>query len=332
MLDLPKLRYKVAIIGNGKLAKAIAMAFLNAKFTPGQIIVIGSRETSDISWCKDLQIHASTNMSEVITATHIILAVTPQASGYVLDRLSNVSLEPLWGYEIISFVSGLYPRQISNFINSDVRHRVICATGNTNIAYGHGILCANRQSEILPYIADVRVFRNISDVLKMIVAVGSFNAIHSTAIQIAHRQSMYSVEKWIRCLRFSMQNFKQQRQINSEDPQRLIKEYIYNVRNVFVEKLECNEVAAFDLALGTFHSTLNTIDEMVKRGIEDPMETHKKTVVTKGGCTERGVDKILTPDQITSRDFLSHEVVDPIWEAASDFPNIVSASLEKIRA
>jgi pyrroline-5-carboxylate reductase len=142
-----KMNFKIAIIGNGKLAKSIVLGLLKSGFKPGQIIVIG-RETSDLEWFSK-KVNISRNMEEIATASHIIIAVTPDGCGDTLVRIRDVNLQRLWGYEIISFTSGLLTEQISNVIPENVLHRTIAATCNTNIAYGHGIICSTRDSSLL---------------------------------------------------------------------------------------------------------------------------------------------------------------------------------------
>jgi hypothetical protein len=83
------------------------------------------------------------------------------------------------------------------------------------------------------------------------------------------------------------------------------------------------------MALGTFKSTLQTLRAMINEGNADPVANLRSTVVTRGGCTEKGVNKILTPDQLTSRKFMEEEVVMPILNVANNFPRIATESIRK---
>lgn len=326
---MQKASYRIAIIGNGKLAKSIVSGLLRAGFRPGQIIVIG-RETSDLEWFSK-KVNISCNMAEIVTASHIIIAVTPAGSGDTLLRISQVQLARLWGYEIVSFTSGLIPEQVSNVIPESVMHRTISATCNTNIAYGSGMICATRDSDLLRYLADnyLCIERRPEMIINAIVSYGSFNALHCVGIDIARNRSAMSLEKWLNCADYCLTKFDFPERINSDDPQKVIKEYLSVVSRIFSNNLSYSINKSEELTLNTFKSTLRALRTMIVEGVENPVITLRDTVVTPGGCTEKGVNKILTPDQLTSRPFMEKEVVLPILNAANTFPSIVTESIKK---
>ncbi len=323
------MNFKIAIIGNGKLAKSIVLGLLKSGFKPGQIIVIG-RETSDLEWFSK-KVNISRNMEEIATASHIIIAVTPDGCGDTLVRIRDVNLQRLWGYEIISFTSGLLTEQISNVIPENVLHRTIAATCNTNIAYGHGIICSTRDSNLLRFLVGENLYieRNQEKIINYIVSIGSFNALHCVGVDLAKTKSRMPLSKWIDCADYSLSNFNFPDQIHSKDPQYVIKEYLCNVSRIFSRNFYHNVSQSERMALGTFKSTLQTLRAMINEGNADPVANLRSTVVTRGGCTEKGVNKILTPDQLTSRKFMEEEVVMPILNVANNFPRIATESIRK---
>lgn len=326
---MQKISYRIAIIGNGKLAKSIVLGLLRAGFRPGQIIVIG-RETSDLEWFSK-KVNTSRNMDEIITASHIIIAVTPTGCGDTLTRIRDVELQRLWGYEIISFVSGLLVEQVSNIIPESVAHRTIAATCNTNIAYGHGIICSTRDSDLLRFLVGENLYieRSQGKIINSIVGIGSFNALHCVGIELAKTKLHMPLSKWINCADYSLSNFSFPEQVHPDDPQYIIKDYLCNVSRIFSRNLYHNVSQSERMTLGTFKSTIETLRVMINEGIEDPVTNLRNTVVTPGGCTEKGVNKILTPDQLTSRQFMEEEVVMPILNVANTFPSIATESIRK---
>ncbi len=324
-----KSTYRIAIIGNGKLAKSITLGLLRAGFRPGQIIVIG-RETSDLEWFSK-KVNTSRYMEEIATASHIIIAVTPVGCGDTLTRISKVGLQRLFGYEFISFASGLMPEQISNFIPESVAHRTISATCNTNIAYGSGIVHSTRDSELLRFLVEdnLLIERKPEKIINSIVGVGSFNALHCVGIDIAKNQSGMTLEKWLNCAENSLSGFNFPEEINQKDPQHVIKEYLSTISIISSRNLNYTISQAEKLTLNTFSSTISALRTLIKEGVENPTIKLRESVVTPGGCTEKGVNKILTPDQLTSRQFMEEEVVVPILNVANTFPSIVSESIKK---
>ena len=297
-----KSKFVVAIIGNGKLSKCLVLGLLRKNFLrPHQIIVIG-RNLKKLSWFQERGVRISTEMQDVAVATHVFLMVSPDGSGDILARLEVVNLQPLYGYEIISLVSGLKSGHISNVIPPNVHHRIITATCNTSIAYGCGIICATEHSVLFENLGEVIIEKDFSMIVQSIVTVGSLSAFHCVALDMSYTQgASVNLTLWLQRLTVILEKFNFSEKIKDDDEYFIVKKYLIIIYHVLRHKrFGFSHRRAIKRVRMTIKSVVESLRIMSITAISAPIEALKVTVVTKNGCTEKGVNSILTKDDLLS--------------------------------
>ncbi|MEK7585631.1 MAG: NAD(P)-binding domain-containing protein [Patescibacteria group bacterium] len=321
---MQKARYKIAIIGNGKLAKAIVSGLLlSPNISPSDILVI-KRVIKKDEHCffKSLGVNVSTKMKDVSTASCIILAVTPLGSDYVVRGLSKVSLI---NHKVISFVSGLLRNQIRK---DPTKYRIIQATCNTNIAYRKGIICATGQSTVLSDLGQV-FLESPKRITRSIVTIGSGNGFDCRALYIGYISSgtQKSLREWLTRL-LAVVKDRNQMALQIEDEYAIIRKYLRNKSKVF-----CNNQFTYGRTAGTrsritMQSTIEALLSMDGDINLDSIRTLFDTVVTKGGCTEKGINMISSVEDLLSFEKLEEAFL-LVWQRAILFKKDVRTSIAK---
>jgi hypothetical protein len=321
---------KIAIIGNGKLAKALILGFLRSGITAENITVVHRVKTkSDLSFFKKKDIETTSDMQKIVEATHIILAVTPQGAGNVIMRLEKVDFLTTVGHrrhEIISFVSGLSTSDIL----TRVRHgsyNTICATLNTNVAYGKGIICASLPSDLFKYLGTY-IQETPERILRSIETVGSGAAFDGLALILGYEPyaNKIPLRTWLKGLQTALGNFDFTKKYHNEYS--VVCSYL-KVKSSILRNSQFRYTykSANQRSLITMKSTVESLLSMEDELTIDTIRGIIKTVVTEGGSTEKGINAITTVEQLLSREYLEKEVFIPVWNRTLKFRNDVLDSI-----
>lgn len=287
-------QYTFAIIGSGKIAKAFALILaVIFKDNLTQILFIGPRDTSNLSWFKEIGFSVSHDYQKLREARCIILAVTPKGTGTVLYRLKHVHLQPGYGpieQYIVSFISGVSALLISQHTNLGYG-RIITATTNTAIASGNGCICASGvvgNGVLETMVQEFGVFgtvqlMNEKHVLREITFTGSRAAFHAQGLRILHTTYFPNIpfSDWLQNLL-----------VGSLDQEyfKPVLKYLRMETGV-LKKFGYSSEYAGKQTQQRFFSTLR---DMMVDGVStyEDVDTYIAKVATKGGCTEKGITSI----------------------------------------
>ena len=301
------MKKSIAIIGNGKVARALTLAFLKSGMSIESIIVIGRNE-ENLSYFKEKGIQTSVNILGASGIPNIILAVTPGGVGPQIKRLKELDLQK--NQKLICVCSGIDANYCANFlgINND---QVISATINTNVEYTSGIICLSKEDEtkkIFEPLGEV-IFESSDDILKSVVSVGSMNAFDSKFIELAIGNQ--SIKKWLD---------------NCENSD-LVIQYLKNKTRVLVSEMGYTETQAKKRSVESFKSCVSALSLIQDIKLDD-IDTHAKKVITRGGCTEKGINNLKTLEMFLSFEDLS-DAIRPVYERTLQFKSDVMQSFAK---
>lgn len=323
---------KIAIIGSGKLATALVSGFITSGYHPAYICVIVRTDTkSDLSFFERSGVLVTNDIGFANTAEHILLAVTPQGSGDVLDRLSTVDFSIMKECEIISFISGLQADSIRKVLPNLRSIRVMQATCNTNIKSGNGIIYIDGSSEILSRLGKVFPAR-AHWVRKAVLTVGSANALHFQMFILGYEVSEQkpSVFNWLTGLLQEVEQYPFYGRENSSHSE--IFHYMRALASGYEELLKYPRTKAQSIVLLTIKSAISAIIAEGSLITIDSILKLQSTVVTKGGSTEKGVNKLNSLTEAGSKKYLIYEVLNPINERMLMFVNEARESAKKTLA
>jgi hypothetical protein len=170
------------------------------------------------------------------------------------------------------------------------------------------------------------------------VSVGSFNAILAKALLIAHRSVSHkiSLESWLEGL-YHLYFFSAPVPVYKDVP--VMYQTIY--RHLQILLLVMTEPPLFydygtahDRVRDTLKSLIETLfvaKEYYAGGCvvsELCLQKVIESVVTKGGCTEKGLEALDSVEVLLDKEYISDMILIPIVSSASQFPTIVVASLQ----
>lgn len=333
------MKRKIVIIGSGKLATALVSGFIHAGIEKESIMVIG-RDALKLSRFNTMGIKTSSAMNDVADAVNVLMAVTPAGAGQILQSLRKAKDECInrafYVERIISFVSGLTITQINKSLRFP-HAKILRATCNTNIAFGQGIICLSgvvnkntdqchvkHATQLLSVLGEV-VREYPKELTKSIATVGSMNAFDALAIKIIFQTvENMSLVSWLEYIEECRITGLLQNSIVRSESQVALNEYLRNKVKVLCE-LGYGE-RALERAHATFKSTLATL-----RKIDPPstscIDALIKTVVTKGGCTEKGIGKITGVEALHSSEILK-DVFFSVYRRALKFKSDVKRSFD----
>lgn len=285
---------KIMIIGGGKLGFAIAQGFLNAKIEKNDLLVVCRSNESRVKF-SELGI-TTTNFimgSHLKDYQTIFLAVRPQDIGAVIMQLKNVRSEftaqRLPENNIISIVSGLSINVLSDYSGIHPRY-ITTATMNTNVAHNCGLITFTKfpdnkmnSEEILEILGTVEKVAKYQDVLSRITTIGSMNALDAVALKWTYKK--YFIDHLFSdFLEHIESQLKTGKVIEMDTP---LQDYIIAKTKALKSFSEQYAQIAEKIAIDTLLSTV----VLLKKSVINVKE-HIKTVVTPGGCTERGINNL----------------------------------------
>lgn len=317
-------KFKIAIIGNGKVAKALLNGFLRSFYKKSDILIIG-RENSDLNYFTERGIAVSQEMGDVELAEEIILAVTPQGIGPQLKRLKGFKFPYL-----LSLSSGSDRKKIASYLEVP-KEKVVVGTLNTNVHYGKGLITLHGESEsldkaklLLAPLGKI-IFESQKEIFTSIVTIGSMNAFHLRALLIAFKEKSknesITLEDWISSV-FVWSGLNYNTQSIRENPHYELSAYRECMSKVLNEDLGYRYGGA--RVHDTMRSAILALSSIRDLTVEK-VEEHIATVVTKGGCTEKGLEKIKNVDDIISSEIL-WSALEPVSNRAKLFENEALAS------
>lgn len=329
------IKFEIAFIGNGKLTKSSVKGLLLTGVNPKQILVIG-RETSDLSLFEFLGIATSRNIMDAKNVPTIMLMVTPAGTGYWLNeiqkikiktpyvkKLKNSSFVTVVPQKIFCFVSGSNIADISSFLGIQPIC-IIKATTNTNVAYGQGIIClspypclSKREQMIFKKLGTV-IVESSKRVHQSITTVGAINAIHA---------------------KFIILLFQNQKRLNLKDyltniilkktagkiTKGSLRIYLQNMKFIFNRWLGYNKEMSGQRVEKTFYNTVETLLQIEDIAVKK-IDEHIATVATRGGCTQKGLDKMNTNKISFSK---LKDIILSIYNRAKQFKQEAKDSLKE---
>ena len=311
---------KVIIIGAGKLSKSIVAGLLFAGIDPRDILVIG-RAVDSFDYYIEHGVACASEFQHRLGAEFLILAVTPPGAGAVLSDLHMYGVK----YEtLISFVSGLFPDTISRVLEIPLTSIAI-ATANTNIGSGNGVVCVlateNKHALLLlEKLGTVSSEPSEEMLIAAIMSVGSMNAFDAQAIKMAYdiyatNSSLYD---WL-CGLANVLNCETAQSDSYQLFMRYLDAKSRALANIYTQSDACERARA---------TTVSTLNALISKGsavtVSD-IEILIQSVVTKGGCTEKGMHMMNSVDMLHDVEKL-REVFTLVYNRARAFPADVENS------
>lgn len=317
-------KFKIAIIGNGKVAKALLNGFLRSFYKKSDILIIG-RENSDLNYFAGRGIAVSKEMSDVELAEEIILAVTPQGIGPQLKRLKGFKFPYL-----LSLSSGSDRKKIASYLEVP-KEKVVVGTLNTNVHYGKGLITLHGESEslnkaklLLTPLGKI-IFESQKEIFTSVVTIGSMNAFHLRALLIAFKEERMKKSipliDWLKDV-FIWLGMENDNLSMAEHPHGELYSYLTSMSEILNVDLNCKN--GEERVLDTMKSAILALLS-IKDLTAEKVEEHIATVVTSGGCTEKGLKKIKNVDDIISSEIL-WSALEPVSTRAKLFEKEALAS------
>jgi pyrroline-5-carboxylate reductase len=315
---------KYAIFGAGNLAISFVKGMLKKGISPKQILMIISKDSKrDLKFFTERGITVSCSVKDIPEGATLLFLVKPTGSGYILDQLSKISISV--GQEIISMVSGLGSEQIRKVVLPGCR--IIIGTTNTNIAYCKGVIAATAKSELFE---NLGVFIEIEEeaLLNYIIGIGTNNALFAQAILLCYKENSahVSMKYWIQELKSVLVDAKYKGNIPAQYTIPL--KYLRIVTEIF-----CNEPFFYrfnDARILIYTSIISTCDALIEMEVlnESAIKDFIRMVATKNGCTEKGINKTTSVEQLTNQQHVADEVFMPIVIAGGTFQVTAKESIE----
>jgi hypothetical protein len=204
-----------------------------------------------------------------------------------------------------------------------------------NIEYGEGIICiagnpytVERIAE--PFIPLGKIILETPDqVLSSVTTVGAGAGIHFKSILLA-AQNNHKVRNGSMTLRQYLERLQKRDFFGLEDMADVISSHLQGEVVIFEEYLGYkNMEKAKARVLETFKSCVSTLLKIKKVNFEI-IESQIKKVATKGGCTEKGLEKMKDEESLYFRELLG--VFSAIHLRTQEFPKEVKSSMRKLLA
>jgi pyrroline-5-carboxylate reductase len=327
------MKKKIAIIGNGKVARALAFGFVKSGIQKESIIIIG-RNNENLLYFKENGFDTSVDIQSAKDVSNLILAVTPGGVGYQIKRLHSLSFYS--SQKLICICSGINTAYCANFLGTDKAY-IVKATINTNIEYNKGIICIAKpelpnklEEQILAETKELFkkagkvIFETNENITKSVASVGSMNAFDTAFIafmceniNISIQNFLYETGTWLK-VNQSMHQLVTSKKYDD------ITKYLMNKSSVLEKEMLYTKTDADTRAIETFRSTILALCCIPNISFAD-VENHIKKVVTKGGCTEKGINHLKSVDDFLSFDNLCN-VLRPVYKRALEFDADVIAS------
>ena len=322
------MKKSIAIIGNGKVAKSLTIGLLRSGVKKESILIIG-RSWDALCYFREIGFDTSIDIKQANDISNIILAVTPFGIGPWIKRLHTLN----WysNQKLICICSGIDIKSSAKFLGIDPGY-MVKATINTNVEYSHGIICLSKpkspsklDEQILSETKDLFqnlgnvIFETKDDVTKSILSVGSMNAFDSKFIEKLIQKENIPIEKWLSKIKEWLNECKNFDQITKSHKNFIVADYIKNKANVFVDQMNYSKNKAKIRAYETFKSTVLTLCCIPDITLND-IDLHVKKVITKGGCTEKGISNLNTLENFLSFKDFSNAIL-PAYERTLKFEN-----------
>lgn len=323
---MQNLETNIKILGNGKFTDSLTNGLL-LDYKKSDITVIGARESSNLSLFENLGVNTSKEIGDLSKVSDLILTVTPQGSGHIISRLKNVDLSEFNG-KIISFVSGLSVDRIIRNLNLNAKVPVIQVTANTNIRFGKGRLCSAYKPKVLRGLGWFQT-TCLMKVLPAIVVYGAGNALNGQALLVEYtsRKQELPFRDWLEEFLSTTKEYRFSlglEHLYDHEKFGTLYRYIGLLNEIYINNKFY--LLGMQEARKSMESTVEALLSMDNLTI-DSIAIHNKNVVTDGGCTEKGVCKIVKPEDLLSRQNLN-EAVSLIWNRTKDFREDVKKSFE----
>ncbi len=137
-------KYLIAIIGDDTMAQAIAAGILRKMHVrTEEVLCVAPKESSNMKFFHERGFPITNEYTMLKDAYCIILAVNPRIVGYVLMKISQVTLaggkEPKELEQFLVSFSGVPIKTLAEHVSVG-KERIVLATGSTNVRYNEGIL------------------------------------------------------------------------------------------------------------------------------------------------------------------------------------------------
>ncbi len=300
---------KTVIIGAGKFARAIGSGLLDrsTELTKNNEVVMYVRSNREITTYKGQAINVTTSLNEASNGSEgilYILCVQPKSAGEVVKLLAgNVCL----GDQVLSFVSGLYPEIISNKLGINMAD-VAIATGDTNVAYNSGVVCYSGLSWAGEYLNQFGTVVNESpdEIQKSITTVGAMKAFDLVFLKVLYLEKASDIPVGLFVGNIS-KTLKDETLFNETQ---ILNDYIWqylSVKKEVFEKLFYDEYIARERARASFLGTVEALCRIQNKDISI-FDAQIQTVVTPGGCTEKGISLIENLENALSVEIMSEAI------------------------
>ena len=330
----------IAVLGNGKFAKALILGFLKKGTPIESLIVIGREESkdSDLAFFQKLNVKTSREILDAQGVETIVIAVKPEGVGPQMKRLKKLTFEAPYEFDNFEFAVpqkiiclasgtnidactkylGIHPATfIKGTGNINVEHctGIICLAGIHNGVYRSGPDVMKQAAELFAGMGKVSI-ESSRDILKSVVTVGAWNAFDTRALALIGekqtKEKNLSFGEWL---------------LQADETNPLIAKYLQNKAEVFMQEMGYSKDAARKKSLETFQSTLATLLLLPDVDIAK-LQTHIDKVATKGGCTEQGINKLDSVETLLSFVDLC-TVTKPVYRRTKRFIREAQRSFKK---
>ena len=139
---------KLAFIGSGKIASAVACGLVSGKTVPAEYITVYNRNSNKFSQFEKLGIKTSLDLaSAVANAEYIFLAVKPNVVADVLKQLSAIE-GVLDRATVVSFAAAVSMQYMTNVVGREFP--IIRTMPSTPILIGEGVLAVTPNNLVKP--------------------------------------------------------------------------------------------------------------------------------------------------------------------------------------
>lgn len=305
----------ITIVGTGKLAFAVTLGFLraiNLGMLDAKLIIIGrSKESLEkFNSLRSAKIITTTKYEDAKDGDYCILCILPTGVQELYPKLKTVFEKFRTSRTVISLTSGLNIMEAKNLLGVFHGH-MVCGTTTTNVAYGLGYSVfagINGNNSALPsavklfnYLGKTSIVKGYKNVLKSIPIVGSGNAFDATFLWAFTQYEESRGNQASHCKRLRYIGKFLSRAFHSKNPleyllraktraRRSMVNYIIAKLRYLTGELGYEQDSALKLILETMQLT---IEVLIKSYInKEAIENHNNKIVTKGGCTERGIGEL----------------------------------------
>ena len=130
-----KMKYRLGVIGVGKMATAILSGIENSQIIDSEDIILYDTDSSKLNGFTAKKYNIASSSGEVAEyCSYLLLSVKPQVMNIVLDEIK--SLFDASATAVMSIAAGISSQYIRSFLGSECR--CACIMPNTPLMHGKG--------------------------------------------------------------------------------------------------------------------------------------------------------------------------------------------------